>query len=84
MQTVPTTAAGRAEVRGADGTGRSNPLPRDADRRIDAIWSDFERVVPNLNQELHADGTVDQYSTDNMAGTWLSRSIQKVSHVSVM
>lgn len=55
MQTVVTSAATQ-DGRPGDAR-RGDPLPRDADRRIDIIWSDFERVVPFLNQELRAEGS---------------------------
>ncbi|KIM24835.1 hypothetical protein M408DRAFT_227086 [Serendipita vermifera MAFF 305830] len=79
MHPVPSTITGRtAEARGAESSGHGTPLPRDADRRIDAIWSDFERVIPNLNQELRGDGASDR---DHMVGAWMSTSRQsRISH----
>jgi phosphoinositide-3-kinase regulatory subunit 4 len=85
MHTAASNATGRTEVRSglrADGDGHTNSLPRDADRRIDAIWSDFERVVPNLNQELRVGGKDNPHSND-LVDTWMSKSTQsRVSHVS--
>lgn len=84
MHPTPSNVTARTEARVADGSGHGNPLPRDADRRIDAIWADFEKVIPNLNQELRVEGAADQYSNENMVGTWMSRSTQaKISHVSL-
>ncbi|CAG8717159.1 10169_t:CDS:2, partial [Acaulospora colombiana] len=58
--TIPQTAVSSAPAAGEGRSGRGEnrqgePLPRDSDRRMDLIWSDFERVVPHLNQELQED-----------------------------
>lgn len=69
-------AGGVQETQGGRDGRNVESLPRNSDRRIDAIWEDFDAVVPWLNQELREG---DENTNPNL-GTVANRSGDSVSH----
>jgi phosphoinositide-3-kinase regulatory subunit 4 len=78
--TVHTSAAmgagGTQETQGGRNGRNVEPLPRNSDRRIDAIWEEFDAVVPWLNLELREH---DENTNPNL-GTVADRSGDRVSN----